>query len=105
MSYNARLATILYQMTANLGRATSTMRSELRASWVYLSKFAGPDYEAPVAPNDLMHWDLYLARMQMAVHVYGDAEFLADVTGGQYPRAQFYESQFLGPTTLTHPAL
>lgn len=102
MSYNARLATIIYQMTENLGRTTATMRSELRASWVYLSKFAGPSYEPPVAPNDLMHWDLYLARMQMALHVFGDAEFLADVSGGQYPRAQFYEPQFLGPTTLTH---
>jgi hypothetical protein len=105
MSYNARLATILYQMSANLGRATSTMRTELRTSWLYLSKFAGPGYEPPVAPNDLMHWDIYLARVQMALHVFGDAEFLADVTGGQYPRAQFYESQFLGPTTLTHAAL
>jgi hypothetical protein len=105
MSYNARLATIVYQMTANLGRATATMHGELRTSWLYLSKFAGPAYEPPVAPNDLMHWDIYLARLQMALHVYGDAEFLADVTGGQYPQAQFYESQFLGPTTLTHAAL
>jgi len=105
MSYNARLATILYQMTTNLGRATATMGSELRTSWLYLSQFAGPGYEPPVAPNDLMHWDLYLSRLQMAVHVFGDTEFLADVSAGQYPQAQFYESQFLGPTTLTHPAL
>ncbi len=103
MSYNARLASMVYEMTANLGRATSTMRSELNASWSYLSKFAGPNYEAPVAPNDLMHWDLFLSRMQIGLHIYNDAALLADVSGGQYPRSQFYESQFLGPTTLTQP--
>jgi hypothetical protein len=50
-----------------------------------------------------MHWDIFLARIQMGLNIYGDAAFLADVSGGQYPRARFYESQFLGPTTLTHP--
>lgn len=104
MSYNARLAAILFQMTENAGLATATMRAELRRTWLYLSKFAGPGHEPPVAPNDAMHWDLYLPRMQMALHVHGDAEFLADVAGGQYPRARFYEPQYLGPTTLTQLA-
>jgi Alginate lyase len=101
MSYNARIASMLYQMTASLGRATDTMRSELRASWVYLSQFSGPGYLASPAPNDLVHWDLELARIQSAAHIYGEQQFLDDVNGGQFPRAQFYESQFLGPTTLT----
>jgi hypothetical protein len=105
MSYNARLASMIYQMTEHLGRATATMRSELRTSWLYLSKFAGPAYQSPVAPNDLIHWDIYLARLQMALHVHGDAAFLADVSGGQCPRERFYESQFLGPTTLTQAKL
>jgi len=101
MSYNARLASILYEMTANLGRATATMATELRASWSYLSQFAGPEYLPSPAPNDLMHWDLFLSRIQSAVHIFGASQFQDDVDGGQYSRAKFYESQFLGPTTLT----
>ena len=101
MSYNARMASMLYQMTAGLGRETATMRSELRGSWGYLSQFSGPGYVASPAPNDLVHWDLQLARIQSAVHLYGEQQFVDDVNGGQFPRAQFYESQFLGPTTLT----
>ncbi len=101
MSYNARMASMLYQMTAGLGRATATMRSELHGSWVYLSQFSGPGYLASPAPNDLVHWDLQLTRIQSAAHIYGEQQFLDDVNGGQFPRAQFYESQFLGPTTLT----
>jgi hypothetical protein len=103
MSYNARLASMLYQMTDHLGRATSTMKNELRDSWAYLSKFSGPGYEASPAPNDTIHWDLHLARIQSAVHLYGDQMFLDDVSGGQASRAQFYECQYLGPTTLTQP--
>ncbi len=103
MSYNARLASMLYQMTENIGRATSTMRSELRTSWAYLSRFAGPGYLPSPAPNDLIHWDLYLSRVQSAWHIFGEQQYLDDVNGGQYSRTRFYESQFLGPTTLTQP--
>ncbi len=101
MTYNARLSSILYQMTAHLGRATQTQHNELKASWNYLSQFAGPDQIASPAPNDLIHWDLHLARTQSAVHIFGDQQFLADVTNGEYSQAQFYEGQMLGPTTLT----
>ena len=103
MSYNARLAGMLYQMTANIGRDTSTMRSELRDSWLYLSKFSGPGAVGSPAPNDAVHWDLHLSRIQSAAHIYGEQQFLDDLDGGQFPRAQFYESQYLGPTTLTQP--
>lgn len=104
MSYNARLASMLYQMSAAQGRATPLMRTELKASWTYLSKFAGPGYERPVAPNDVIHWDIYLSRMQMAYHLFGDQLFADDVNGGQLSRARFYESQFIGHTTLTQIA-
>lgn len=40
-SCDARLASILYQMTGHLGLATGTMRDELHSSWLYLSRFAG----------------------------------------------------------------
>jgi hypothetical protein len=101
MSYNTRMASMLYEMTANQGRATAAMGSALHASWSYLSKFSGPGYASSPAPNDVIHWDLHLSRIQSAVHIYGDQQFQDDVNGGQFPRAQFYESQFLGPTTLT----
>ena len=52
MSYNARLASMLYQMTVNIGRGTTVMRSELRDSWVYLSRFSGPGAVDSPAPND-----------------------------------------------------
>jgi len=101
MSYNARLASMLYQMTVNLGRGTAKMGSELHASWSYLSQYSGPGDVSSPAPNDLIHWDLQLSRIQSAAHIYGDQQFQDDVNGGQFPRTQFYESQFLGPTTLT----
>ncbi len=103
MSYNVRLASMLYQMTANIGRGTTVMRNELHDSWAYLSKFSGPGAVGSPAPNDLVHWDLHLSRIQSAAHIYGEQQFLDDVNGGQFPRAQFYESQYLGPTTLTQP--
>jgi hypothetical protein len=57
-----------------------------------------------VAPNDVIHWDIYLSRMQMAYHLFGDQLFADDVNGGQLSRARFYESQFIGHTTLTQIA-
>ena len=84
-------------------RTPPVMRSELRDSWVYLSTFSGPGAVDSPAPNDVVHWDLHLSRIQSAVHIYGEQQFLDDVDGGQFPRAQFYESQYLGPTTLTQP--
>jgi hypothetical protein len=103
MSYNARLASILYQMTDRLGLATSTMRDELHASWLYLSRFAGGSPLKSPAPHDVIHWDIYLSRMQSAVHLYGEQPFVDAVRGGQFPRSQFYEEQFLGPTILSQP--
>jgi hypothetical protein len=103
MSYNARLASILYQMADHLGLATGTMRDELHSSWLYLSRFAGAHPLRSPAPHDVIHWDLFLSRMQSALHVYGEQPFLDAVRGKQFPRTQFYEEQFLGPTVLTQP--
>jgi hypothetical protein len=103
MSYNARIASMLFQMSENLGRSTAVMRSELRTSWAYLSRYSGPGAVDSPAPNDVIHWNLQLSRIQCAVHIFGEQQFVDDVAGGQFPRAEFYESQFLGPTTLTQP--
>ena len=103
MSYNARLASILYQMADRLGLATATMRDELHSSWLYLSRFAGAHALRSPAPRDVIHWDIFLPRIQSAVHLYGEQPFLDAVRGGQFPRSQFYEAQFLGPTILSQP--
>ena len=103
MSYNARVIAMLYEMTANSGRATTAQRDSLHRSFTYLSKFAGPNYMSPIAPGDTMPWGDFLTRMQQAVHLYGDAAFVADVTGGQASRSSFYDIQYIGPTVLTQP--
>jgi hypothetical protein len=105
MSYNARVAAMLYQMTKNLGRATTAQADELHTSFLYLSKFSGPNPEPPICPGDTTPWGDQLARMQMAVHLFGDAVFVADVNGGQASPASLYDIQYLGPMLLIQPGL
>jgi hypothetical protein len=100
MTYNEREATILYEMAAGLGKATSTELAELKVSWTYLSRFFGPDAQAPVAPNDTINVPTDLSRMQMAYHLFGEANFASDVAG----QTDLREVQFLGPTILDQPA-
>ena len=100
MTYNERESTLLYELAANLGKGTPTELAELKVSWTYLSRFFGPDAQAPVAPDDTIDTACDLARMQMAYHLFGGANFAADVAG----QTNLREVQFLGPTILVQPA-
>ncbi|HMK92814.1 MAG TPA: alginate lyase family protein, partial [Thermoleophilia bacterium] len=47
MTYNERESTILYEMAASLGKATTTECSEIKTSWTYLGRFFGSGAKAP----------------------------------------------------------
>jgi len=59
-------------MTVNLGRGTAKMGSELTLLVVSVAVLRPGDVSSP-APNDLIHWDLQLSRIQSAAHIYGDS--------------------------------
>jgi hypothetical protein len=101
MTYNERESTLLYELSANLGKATATQLSEVKTSWTYLSKFFGSGARGPIAPNDTINTAADLPRLQMAYHLFGGATFASDVAG----QTNLRETQFLGPTILTQPAL
>ena len=100
MTYNERECTILYEMAANLGKATATQLNEIKTSWTYLSRFFGSGAKAPVAPNDTISKPTCLSRVQMAYHLFGGSTFASDVAG----QTDLREVQFLGPTILVQPA-
>lgn len=101
MTYSARLATLLCQVSDNLGRPlTEPFRPALRASWSYLARFFGPDAVPSPNPRDVIHTDACLPRFAPAYQIVGGRRLLAALRSGD--RSSYYEPQFLGPVTLTH---
>ena len=100
MSYNVRLSSILYQLCCAVYRATPDMQENLFAAWAYVSRWAPPESLTVPRPGDSATLSLLLSRLQIAERLF-PGHFTEQVCSGSYPRAQFYESQFLGPTTLT----
>jgi hypothetical protein len=98
MTYNQRAATILLIMAQRAGADMTTPRAKALLSWRYLARFFGPNAERSPAPNDYINMSVNLPRMVLPLYLYG-TEFLADAQAGD--ERTYYESQFLGPTTLT----
>jgi hypothetical protein len=97
MTYNQRAVTILYVMGRRAGRDMTTQRQQALRSWRYLARFFGPNAEPSPAPNDRLS-SVSLCRFVLPLYVYG-REFRPEATAGA--ERSYYESQFLGPTTLT----
>ncbi len=100
-TYNARLGSTLAEMGENLGYGTlTTYRERLRATWLYLAKFFGPDALHSPNPYDSVNASVDVPRFAQAYSELGDPRLLDVLDSGN--RANYYESQLLGPVTLTH---
>jgi hypothetical protein len=75
----------------------SKQQTQAKKSWRYLARFFGPGAERSPAPNDVIS-SVSLCRFVLPLYVYG-TEFRPEATAGT--QRTYYESQFLGPTTLT----
>lgn len=100
MTYNSRCDLILLLMAQGQGVDVSRQAEELRASWGYLQRFFGANAERSPAPNDVIDPAACLPRFVLALHVFpGDGRLLGVAKSGD--TADYYEPQFVGPTTLT----
>jgi hypothetical protein len=97
MTYNQRAVTILLIMGKRAGADMSKQQTQAKKSWRYLARFFGPGAERSPAPNDVIS-SVSLCRFVLPLYVYG-TEFRPEATAGT--QRTYYESQFLGPTTLT----
>jgi hypothetical protein len=97
MTYNQRAVTILLIMGKRAGADVSKQRQQALRSWRYLARYFGPGAERSPAPNDVIS-NVSLPRFVLPLYFYGK-EFLPEARAGD--ERSYYESQFLGPTTLT----
>jgi hypothetical protein len=101
MTYSARLATLLCQVSDNLGRPLSEpLRPALRASWTYLARFFAPGAAASPNPTDVIDIAVCVPRFTLGYRILGTERLRAVLDEGD--RSTYYEPQFLGPVTLTH---
>jgi len=101
MTYSARLATLLCQVSDNLGRPLSeSFRPALRDSWTYLARFFAPGAAASPNPTDVVDTAVCLPRFTLGYRILGTPRLRAVLDAGD--RSSYYEPQFLGPVTLTH---
>lgn len=101
MTYNARLATLLCQLSDALGRPLSaTMQPQLRATWLYLSRFFEPQARPSPNADDVVDLQACLPRFVPAYRATREPRLLAVLRATD--RGVLYEPQFLGPVTLTH---
>jgi hypothetical protein len=101
MTYSARLATLLCQVSDNQGRAlTQQSRPALDATWGYLARFFEPGAESSPNPDDVIDLPICLPRFTLGYRVLGGERLREVLDAG--PREEYYEPQFLGPVTLTH---
>ena len=101
MTYNARLATLLCQVSDNLGRPMSgPFRPALRGSWTYLARFFDPGAVASPNPTDVINTAVCVPRFMLGYRILGGDRLRAVLDAGD--RRSYYEPQFLGPVTLTH---
>ncbi len=97
MTYDTRIAHILAWVSAAAGHPIPDAATKLHASWSYESRFFGVGAELPPAPGVTMNAGVDIPRFVLARHEFGsqfDKVFTSGVSG-------LYESQFLGPVTLT----
>ena len=104
MTYNMRGNMVLLLLVQAFGRNGTARIIEARASWDYLSRFLGPGPDASPAPDDVIDPAANHARWPLAYHFWpGNAGFEAiaelDYASATYTRC--YESDFIGPATLT----
>ncbi len=101
MTYSARLATLLCQVSDNLGTPlTAEFRPAIDATWTYLARFFAPDAERSPNPDDVVDVAVCLPRFTLGYRVLGGERLRAVLDDG--PRDSYYEPQFLGPVTITH---
>jgi len=101
MTYSARLATLLCQVSDNLGRPMSeSSRPALSATWAYLARFFDPGAVASPNPTDVINTAVCLPRFTLGFRILGTDRLHAVLDAGD--RSTYYEPQFLGPVTLTH---
>jgi hypothetical protein len=101
MTYSARLATLLCQVSDNLGKPMSEpFRPALRASWTYLARFFAPGAVASPNPTDVIDTAVCVPRFTLGYRILGTDRLRAVLDAGD--RSSYYEPQFLGPVTLTH---
>jgi len=101
MTYNARLATILAEVTESVDPPIARdARGMLRRSWLYLARFFGDDARPSPNPQDEIDLRACLPRFVPAYEAVRDERLLDVVLWGDEVR--YYEPQFLGPVTLTH---
>jgi hypothetical protein len=104
MSYNARLATLLFDLSKRLGRPLgSEYQARLATSWLYLARFFDPGARRSPNPQDIVNAATCLPRFAPAYQDVGQPRLLEVLQAGD--RASYYEPQFLGPVTLTHTPL
>lgn len=104
MTYNARLATLLCDLSGRLGRPLGgEYQDMLERSWLYLARFFGPGAQPSPNPGDSISSTANLPRFAPAYRAVHEQRLLDVLEIGD--RASYYEPQFLGPVTLTHTPL
>jgi hypothetical protein len=100
-TYNDRIASVLCELGQNLGYDTMTVyQGRLRTSWLYLAKFFGPGALHSPNPYDRVNTSVDVPRFAIAYRDLGDSQLTRVLDSGS--RQSYYESQLLGPVTLTH---
>lgn len=101
MTYNARLATLLAEVTSGVDPAIARdAQGMLRRSWLYLARFFGDDARPSPNPQDRIDLRACLPRFVPSYRAVGDERLREVALWGD--EARYYEPQFLGPVTLTH---
>ncbi len=103
MTYNTRVDAVLLELAQNAGWNSSkaaALRTRLHTSWAYLSRYFGSDAEPTFIAGDVAMTSVDVPRFALAYRDFGDAAFLDLLNSGG--RSTYYESQLLGPVTLTH---
>lgn len=98
MTYNERVSSMLLLMAKRAGADVSAELAMARKSWEYLGRFVGANAERSPAPRDLVSKSVVLPRFVLPLRLFG-GDFLADARSGD--ERSYYESQFLGPVTIT----
>jgi hypothetical protein len=103
MSYNTRVNDIFLQIAENAGwnaTKTAALRTRLKNSWDYLTRYMGPNAEPTFIATDVVSASACIPRVALAYHELGSSRYLEVLQGGD--RSGYYEPQLVGPVTLTH---
>jgi hypothetical protein len=101
-TYNIRIADVMAEEGQELGYGTLTRwRGALAASWDWQAQFFGPGAVPSPNPTDVVNTGVDVPRFGIAPRDIGADAQVMRVIGAATP-SKFYESQLLGPVTLTH---